>query len=285
MSALIPITSTTEYVPPKLISKALQSNRNNEFLEKNTYRNKRWVCFDPINKEYDTPKSQLLALEAKEFIEPIIPNDYFYKFEINHLRKYKTNDDTTRTPTSNTNPTPAPTAPTNPTNRTVHSPTPTSSTTNSNNTSTPSSTYTNVPSTEPSPISNTTNNNTSTLPSTNSNVTQPPTNTNSGSPPTATSTTPSANKKSRVHTIPTTHGDGMSTGMVIMDIDTMDRFTTDVVERHAHDCPDGSLKVVSNEKHGYELDRCFLHSCQSTIRDQTRDSFVKTFVIIALEGT
>jgi hypothetical protein len=77
----------------------------------------------------------------------------------------------------------------------------------------------------------------------------------------------------------------MSTGMVIMDIDTMDRFTTDVVERHAHDCPDGSLKVVSNEKHGYELDRCFLHSCQSTIRDQTRDSFVKTFVIIALEGT
>jgi len=288
MSALIPITSTSEYtealfllqhlpedlrrkwhmpnqlnsilaiggfpsLPPKFISKALQSNRNNErFIEQNTYRNKRWVCFDGINKEYDTPKSQLLALEAKEFIEPTIPNDYFYKFDLNYLRKYKTNCDTTRTPASNS--------------------TPTSSTTNNNTSSTPSSTNnTNVPSTEPSPspTSNTTNNDTSTLPSTNSN-TQPPTSTNSGSPPTSTSATPSANKKSRVHTIPTTHGDGMSTGMVIIDIDTMDTFMTDVVERHAHDCPDGSLKVVSNEKHGFELDRCFhCDICNMTYRMST----------------
>jgi len=89
MSALIPITSTSEHnetlfllqhlpedlrykwhmpnqlnsilakggfplLPPKFVSKALQSNRNNErFIEKNKYCNNRWVCFDAIKKEYD----------------------------------------------------------------------------------------------------------------------------------------------------------------------------------------------------------------------------------------
>ena len=307
MSALIPIPSTSEYdevlvllrhlpqdlqrkwhtphqlnsiiarggfpsLPPMFISKALQSNRNNNrFIEKNTYRNKRWVCFDAINKEYDTPKAQLLALEAaftsekKKSIRPTIPKDYFYKFELNYLRKYKTIDNTsptsntpTTTPAVPTNPTVSSSTPTVPTNPTVSSPTTTSNTSN-NNTSTPLSANTNVilP-TEPSPTptSNTTNNNTSTLSSINTNVTQLPKSMNSDSPPTATSP-PNPSDRSHVHTIPATNGDGKKIGMVIMDINTVDTFMTDVVEKHAHDCPDGSLKVVSNTRFGYELDRGF----------------------------
>ena len=40
-----------------------------------------------------------------------------------------------------------------------------------------------------------------------------------------------------------------------MDLDRMDKFQSEVVEKHARFCPAGSLEVIRQVKEGYELDR------------------------------
>ena len=42
--------------------------------------------------------------------------------------------------------------------------------------------------------------------------------------------------------------------MVVMDLDTLDEFNTKILEKHARECPAGSLKVVGQEKYGWELE-------------------------------
>ncbi|KAL7536484.1 hypothetical protein ACHAXR_007193 [Thalassiosira sp. AJA248-18] len=47
------------------------------------------------------------------------------------------------------------------------------------------------------------------------------------------------------------------TGIVLMDLDGLDDFTTNIVEKHARTCPSGSLKVVNQVKEGWDLDRTY----------------------------
>ena len=42
-----------------------------------------------------------------------------------------------------------------------------------------------------------------------------------------------------------------------MDLDGLDKFQTNVVEKHARSCPAGSLKVVKQKKEGWEVDRSY----------------------------
>ena len=43
--------------------------------------------------------------------------------------------------------------------------------------------------------------------------------------------------------------------MVVMDLDALDEFNTTFMEKHACECPAGSLKDVEQEKYGWELER------------------------------
>ena len=66
--------------------------------------------------------------------------------------------------------------------------------------------------------------------------------------------------KSRVHSIPTKKGNENaefeSTGLVLMDIDSYDKFCLNVISAHARICS-GNLEVVDQVKKGYELDRTY----------------------------
>jgi len=52
-------------------------------------------------------------------------------------------------------------------------------------------------------------------------------------------------------------GTPLTTGIVIMDLDGLDKFQTNFVEKHARSCPAGSLTVVKEVKEGYDLDRTY----------------------------
>ena len=52
-----------------------------------------------------------------------------------------------------------------------------------------------------------------------------------------------------------TKSDGVTQGMVVMDLDTLDEFNTTFMEKYSRECPAGSLQVVEQEMYGWELER------------------------------
>ncbi|EJK56195.1 hypothetical protein THAOC_23970, partial [Thalassiosira oceanica] len=68
-----------------------------------------------------------------------------------------------------------------------------------------------------------------------------------------------ATKKSRVSFIPLREemdeDETKTTGIALVDIDSLDKFIGEVIEKHARECREGHLKVKSQIKNGYELDR------------------------------
>ena len=76
-------------------------------------------------------------------------------------------------------------------------------------------------------------------------------------PPPACPTCPPTNKKTAV--IPTCLpvDKKVPTGMVLMDLDGLDDFVKNVVEKHARSCPAGTLDVVKQTRFGWDLDRTY----------------------------
>lgn len=72
-------------------------------------------------------------------------------------------------------------------------------------------------------------------------------------------------------------GGPLSTGIVLMDLDGMDEFQRDVIEKHARRCPAGSLTVVRQVKEGYDLDRTyFCRFCKESYQMSTGPSTGET---------
>ena len=277
------VTGGIKSLPPKFVANALRSNRNNDqsFLEKNNYQKTNYYCFDPINKKYNTPKDQLVALKAasseaeKESIQPTIPSNHFLTFaELIHLRKYTATNSTKSTQSNNTT-----RSPINSTNTNTNKSTPTSTNPLNSayylqtrrggcgcaaNNSTTCASHIVTPETN-------NNNNTNTIPHTNNNnTTQRPNNTNVN-----------RQSKKKISLVPTESSSGAPVGIVLMDIKSMDDFHKKVLEPHARTCRAGSLEVVKQEKVGYELIRtyscgfCKMTYDMSTGPEEDADSSVK----------
>ena len=96
-------------LPAKFVLKAMKSNQNNNmFFGLNTFQNRIWYCFDYDNREYDAPLAQTKILNSLSDAEkakavPVIPENYFIKFELDYLNEYmhENNNQCTSSKTSN----------------------------------------------------------------------------------------------------------------------------------------------------------------------------------------
>ena len=69
------------------------NNYNEMFFGKNWYQNKTYYYFDYDNREYDAPIAQTKILNSLSDAEkakavPVIPENYFIKFELDYLNEY-----------------------------------------------------------------------------------------------------------------------------------------------------------------------------------------------------
>ena len=230
-------------LPAKFVLKAMKSNQNNNmFFGLNTFQNRIWYCFDYDNRVYDAPLAQTNILNSLSDAEkakavPVIPENYFIKFELDYLNEYMHDNNNQCTSSKTSNPA-------------------------STTTQTKRASVSNSGDTE-----KTVNTALSKAPVSKLMVFIPPTSSRKRNK--FRDVTPSlANKKraSNISMVPTKQSVGatclstgtpLSTGIVLMDLDGLDQFQTNVVEKHARSCPAGSLIVVKQVKEGYDLDRTY----------------------------